>query len=167
MSSNIQFVNLSQYEPPVITESKRENWVEFGGENNFFGFLIDRYNNSTTNAAIINNVSRLIYGRGLSVLNANRKPNEYAQVKTLFHDDCIRKIVMDRKLLGQFSIQVHYNANKTKVIKAYHIPVNLLRAEKCNKEGDVEGYYYSDDWSDVKSSSLNVFRLLVMEAKTN
>ena len=150
MSSNIQFVNLSQYEPPVITESKRDNWVEFGGENNFFGFLIDRYNNSTTNAAIINNVTRLIYGRGLSVLNADRKPNEYAQVKTLFHDDCVRKIAMDRKLLGQFSIQVHYNANKSKIVKAFHMPVNLLRAEKCNKEGDIEGYYYSDNWEDVK-----------------
>jgi hypothetical protein len=150
MSSNIQFVNLSQYEPPIITESKRDNWVEFGGENNFFGFLIDRYNNSTTNAAIINNVTRLIYGRGLGVLNADRKPNEYAQVKTLFHDDCIRKIVMDRKLLGQFSIQVHYNASKSKIVKAFHMPVNLLRAEKCNKEGDIEAYYYSDNWEDVK-----------------
>jgi hypothetical protein len=57
---------------------------------------------------------------------------------------------MDRKLLGQFSIQVHYNANKTKIVKAFHMPVNLLRAEKCNKEGDIEGYYYSDNWADVK-----------------
>lgn len=150
MSSNIQFVNLSQYEPPVITESKRDNWVEFGGENNYFQFLIDRYNHSTTNAAIINNVSRLIYGRGLGVLNADRKPNEYAQVKTLFHEDCIRKIVMDRKLLGQFAVQVHYNQSKSKVLKVYHIPVNLLRAEKCNKDGEVEGYYYSDDWTDTR-----------------
>lgn len=150
MSSNINFVNLSQYEAPVITESKRDNWVEFGGENNYFQFLIDRYNHSTTNAAIINNVSRLIYGRGLGVLNADRKPNEYAQVKTLFHDDCIRKIVMDRKLLGQFALQVHYNANKSRVLKAYHMPVNLLRAEKCNAEGEIEGYYYSDDWTDTR-----------------
>lgn len=150
MSSNINFVNLSQYEAPVITESKRDNWVEFGGENNYFQFLIDRYNHSTTNAAIINNVSRLIYGRGLGVLNADRKPNEYAQFKTLFHDDCIRKIVMDRKLLGQFALQVHYNANKSRVLKAYHMPVNLLRAEKCNAEGEIEGYYYSDDWTDTR-----------------
>jgi hypothetical protein len=30
------------------------------------------------------------------------------------------------------------------------MPVNLLRAEKCNKDGEVVGYYYSDDWTDVK-----------------
>jgi hypothetical protein len=25
-----------------------------------------------------------------------------------------------------------------------------LRAEKCNKDGEIEAYYYSDDWTDVK-----------------
>jgi hypothetical protein len=30
------------------------------------------------------------------------------------------------------------------------MPVNLLRAEKCNKEGEIEGYYYSDDWTDTR-----------------
>jgi hypothetical protein len=30
------------------------------------------------------------------------------------------------------------------------MPVNLLRAEKCNKEGEIEGYYYSDNWEDTK-----------------
>jgi hypothetical protein len=57
---------------------------------------------------------------------------------------------MDRKLLGQFAIQVHYNQSKSKVLRAYHIPVNLLRAEKCNKDGEIEGYYYSDDWTDTR-----------------
>lgn len=150
MSNNIQFVNLSQYEPPIITESKRDNWVEFGGENNYFQFLIDRFNHSTTNSAIINNVARLIYGKGLKALDASSKPNEYAQMMSLFSKDCVRKMALDRKLLGQFAIQVHYNDKHDKILKAYHIPVNLLRAEKCNKDGEVEAYYYSDDWADIK-----------------
>jgi hypothetical protein len=106
--------------------------------------------NSTTNSAVINNVSRLIYGRGLSALDANKKPNEYAQMMALFHADCIRKIVLDRKMFGQFAMQVHYDKAHKKILKAYHIPVNLLRAEKCNKDGEIEGYYYSDNWEDVK-----------------
>ena len=150
MSSNIQFVNLSQYEPPVITESKRDNWVEFGGDNNYFQFLIDRFNHSTTNSAIINNVARLIYGKGLKAIDASSKPNEYAQMMSLFNKDCVRKMALDRKLLGQFAIQVHYNDKHDKIIKAYHMPANLLRAEKCNKEGEIEAYYYSDDWTDTR-----------------
>jgi len=150
MSDNVHILSLSAYTTPTIQESKRDNWVDFGEDNNFYSFLIDRYTNSTTNSAIINNISRLVYGKGLSALDANRKPNEYAQMMALFNKDCVRKIVIDRKMLGQFAIQVHYNDKHDKILKAYHIPVNLLRAEKCNKDGDIEGYYYSDDWTDIK-----------------
>jgi len=149
--SNIHVLELSTYTTPTVQESKRDNWVEFGEDNNYFQFIIDRYVNSTTNSAVINNVSRLIYGRGLSALDANKKPNEYAQMMALFHSDCIRKIVLDRKMFGQFAVQVHYSKDHKKILKAYHIPVNLLRAEKCNKDGEIEGYYYSDNWEDTRN----------------
>jgi len=148
--SNVHILNLAAYSTPTIQESKRDAWVEYGESNNYYQFLIDRYTNSTTNNAIINNISRLIYGRGLSALDASRKPNEYAQMMSLFNKDCVRKICMDRKMLGQFAIQVHYNKDHSKILKAYHIPTNLIRAEKCNEDGNIEGYYYSDDWTDVK-----------------
>jgi hypothetical protein len=148
--NNIHVINLSSYQTPLIQESKRDNWVEFGEDNNYFQYLIDRYTYSTTNNAIINNISRLVYGRGLSALDASKKPNEYAQMMSLLHPDCVRKLVVDRKMLGQCAIQVHYSKDHKKILKAYHMPVNLLRAEKCNKDGEVEGYYYSDNWQDVK-----------------
>jgi hypothetical protein len=148
--NNIHVLELSTYTTPVIQESKRDAWVEFGEDNNYFNFIIDRYTGSTTNSSVINNVNRLIYGRGLSALDANKKPNEYAQMMALFHADCIRKIVLDRKMFGQFAMQVHYDKVHKKILKAYHIPVNLLRAEKCNKDGEIEGYYYSDNWEDTK-----------------
>lgn len=150
MSNNVHVLNLSAYTTPVIQESKRDAWVDFGEDNNYYQFLLDRYTNSTTNNAIINNISRLVYGRGLSAVDASRKPNEYAQAMALFNKDCLRKIAIDRKMLGQFAIQVHYNDKHDRILKAFHIPVNLLRAEKCNKDGEIEAYYYSDDWTDVK-----------------
>jgi hypothetical protein len=150
MSNNVHVLNLSAYTTPVIQESKRDAWVDYGESNNYYQFLLDRYTNSTTNNAIINNISRLIYGRGLSAVDASRKPNEYAQAMALFNKDCLRKIAIDRKMLGQFAIQVHYNDKHDRILKAFHMPVNLLRAEKCNKDGEIEAYYYSDDWTDVK-----------------
>ena len=150
MSNNVHVLNLSSYTTPVIQESKREAWVDYGEDNNYYQFLLDRYTNSTTNNAIINNISRLVYGRGISAVDASRKPNEYAQAMALFNKDCLRKIAIDRKMLGQFAIQVHYNDKHDRILKAFHMPVNLLRAEKCNKDGEIEAYYYSDDWTDVK-----------------
>jgi hypothetical protein len=148
--NNFHVINLAKYEPPQVVESKREDWVTYGESNSYFNFLIDRYKNSTTNNAIINNISRLIYGRGLFALDANRKPNEYAQMMTLFNQDCLRKLSFELKALGQCAIQVHYDKAHTKILKTYHIPVQLLAPEKCNKDGEIEAYYYSDNWEDTK-----------------
>ena len=150
MSNNVHVLQLSAYTTPIIKESKRDNWVDFGEDNDYYTFLIDRYTNSTTNNAIINSISRLVYGRGLSAVDASRKPNEYAQMMALFNQDCLRRIAFDRKMLGQFALQVHYNDKHDKILKAYHIPVNLIRAEKCNEDGEILGYYYSDNWEEVK-----------------
>jgi hypothetical protein len=148
--NNLHIIDLAKYEAPEVVESKREDWVTYGESNSYFNFLIDRYKNSTTNNAIINNISRLIYGRGLFALDANKKPNEYAQMMTLFNQDCLRKLAFELKALGQCAIQVHYTKDHKKIIKAYHIPVQLLAPEKCNKDGEIEAYYYSDNWEDIR-----------------
>jgi len=148
--NNIHIVNLAAYEAPIVKESKRDNWVEYGEDNMHYQWLLDRYINSTTNNAVINNIARLVYGKGLKAIDASKKPNEYAQMIALFDKDCIRKMALDFKMLGQFAIQVIYTKDHKKIAKAYHIPVHLLRAEKCNEDGDIVGYYYSDNWAEVK-----------------
>ena len=150
MSKDIHILELSAYEQPIIKESKREDWVEFGVDNNYYGFLIDCYTNSTTQNAIVNNVSRLVYGKGLSATDASRKPNDYATMMALFSKDCVRYLVSDLKLLGQCAMQVIYTKDRKKIAQVEHIPIQLLRAEKCNEDGKIEAYYYSDDWTDIK-----------------
>ena len=153
--NNLHILNLAKYEAPEVVESKREDWVTYGENNDYFNFLIDRYKNSTTNNAIINNISRLIYGRGLFALDANKKPNEYAQMMALFNQDCLRKLAFELKALGQCAIQVHYDKAHKKILKAFHIPVQLLAPEKCNKDGEIEAYYYSDNWDDTRKYKPN------------
>jgi hypothetical protein len=147
---NIDVINLAQYEAPQIIESKQKGWVTFGENNSYFQFLIDRYRKSATNQSIINNVTRLMYGKGLGVIDASRKPAEYAQVMTLFNKDCLRKLCFDLKTLGQCAIQVHYNDKHDKILKAFHIDMNLLAPEKCDDEGKINKWYYSNNWEDIK-----------------
>jgi len=147
---NIDVINLAQYEAPQIIESKQKGYVTFGENNSYFQFLIDRYRKSATNQSIINNVTRLMYGKGLGVIDASRKPAEYAQVMALFNKDCLRKLCFDLKTLGQCAIQVHYNDKHDKILKAFHIEMNLLAPEKCDDEGKINNWYYSNNWEDVK-----------------
>ena len=147
---NIDVINLAQYEAPQIVESKQKEWVTFGENNSYFQFLIDRYRKSATNMSIINNVTRLMYGKGLGVIDASRKPNEYAQAMAIFNKDCMRKLCFDLKTLGQCAIQVHYSDDHKKILKAFHMDMNLVAMEKCDEYGQINGYYYSDNWSDIK-----------------
>ena len=148
--SNLHFIELARYEQPIVTESKRDEWVDYGVNNEYYNFLIDSYNNSTTHHAIINAIIKLIYGKGIDATDSSKKPNDYAQMVMLFRKDVLKKTVTDLKLLGQFALQCIYNKKGDKIIKVEHIPVQLLRAEKCDENGDIKGYYYSDNWDDVK-----------------
>jgi hypothetical protein len=148
--NDIHVINLSQYTQPKIVESKRNEWVEYGEHNKYYDFLIDCYQNSTTNNACINNISRLIYGNGLSAKDAGRKPNEYAQMKMLFGKNMLRSVIMDLKMLGNCAFQLIYTKDRKKIAKVEHIPMNLLRPEKCDEKGKINAYYYSDNWEDIK-----------------
>ena len=147
---NLHIVNLSSYNRPEIKEDKKRDWVEYGDNNDFYTYLIDLYIQSTTNNAIINGVSQMIYGKGIDALDSTTKTNEYAALKSIFNDSCLRKISFDLKLLGEASFQVLYKDKQ--VVKAEHFPRQTLRAEKCNDNGDIEAFYYHNDWSKIKPS---------------
>ena len=149
--NDLRIVNLSTYTTPEIVEKSNKEWVSYGENNNYFKYLIDRYNGSPTNNAIINGISEMIYGRGLDALNSNKKPEQYAKMISLFHKDMVRKLCYDLKLMGQCSMQVIYSKDRKTIAQVEHIPVENLRAEKCNEKGEIEAYYYADDWSKVKN----------------
>ena len=147
---NVHVLSLASYVAPELTESKDGDYVQYGDKNSYYKFLIDRYTNSATNNAVINGVSRLIYGKGLTALDAASKPNDYASFITMFKSEDVRKLVIDLKMLGQCAMQVLYSKDHKKVISVQHISVHLLCPEKCNKEGKIANYYYSDNWDNVK-----------------
>jgi hypothetical protein len=149
--NDLRIVNLSTYTTPEIVEKSNKEWVSYGSDNNYFKYLIDRYNGSPTNNAIINGISEMIYGRGLDALNSNKKPEQYAKMISLFHKDMVRKLCYDLKLMGQCAMQVIYSKDKKTIAQVEHIPVENLRAEKCNDKGEIEAYYYADDWKKVKN----------------
>ena len=146
--SNIHILNLSAYSSPTITESKGKDFVEYGEDNNYFQFLIDRYLYSNTNNAIITGVANMIYGKGIDATDSNRKPNEYAQMKSIIKQGCLKKVALERKLLGMGAMQIGYEKGQVKFVE--HFPMNTLRAEKCNDKGEIEAWYYHPNWDKYK-----------------
>jgi hypothetical protein len=143
-------LNLSAYTSPQINESKKGEYVEYGADNNYFQFLIDRYLYSTTNNAIITGCSNMIYGKGVSALDANKKPDEYAKMISIIKPNALKKVALERKLLGMAAMQIVYEKGEVKFIE--HFPMHTLRAEKCNDKGEIEAWYYHPDWANKKPS---------------
>lgn len=157
--SNIRVVNLSSYTSPAVKEVQGKEWVEYGEDNNYFQYLIDRYNGSATNNAVINGIVELLYGRGLDATDSSRKPDEYAQMRALFSKNCLRRILSDYKMMGQCAIQVIYSQDRTTIVQVDHLPIETLRAERCNEEGEVEAYYYAKDWKEVAARKETPLRI--------
>lgn len=153
-NSEYSFVNLSTYTSPEIVEKNNRDWVDYGADNNYFQYLIDRYNGSPTNNAAINGISQQIFGKGLNATDSSRKPNEYAQMISLFKKEVVRKLCYDLKLMGQCSVQVIYSKDRKKIARLEHIPVETLRAAKANEDGEIPAYYYFKDWSKLKPNEV-------------
>jgi hypothetical protein len=151
IQGKVNVVNLSNYTSPNIQVQKNEDWVTYGDKNNYFNYLLDRYSGSPTNNAIVNGISQMIYGKGLDATDSNTKPNEYAEAISLIKKDCVRKLANDLKLMGQCAIQVIYSKDRKKIARVEHLPVETIAIEKCDENGDVNGYYYFHDWTKYKT----------------
>ena len=152
MSNDIHILQLSKYTSPVIGEQKNKEFVEYGSDNNYFQYLIDRYVGSTTNNAIIKGVKNMIFGKGLDALDSKRKPNQFAQMKSIIKDSDLSRIVLDRKLLGMAAMQITYNKGKVKSVT--HFPMETLRASKIKDSGEIESWFYHPKWTDYKKSDV-------------
>ena len=149
--NNLHLIELSQYERPVVTEEKNRDWVGIGESNDYYQELIDCFMDSTTNKAVISGIAQQIYGRGLEATDASNKPEQFAEMKKLLRNDCMRKICLDLKMLGEAALQVSYVGDK--VGKVSHFPRETLRAEKCDENGDINNYYYAPDWTKVTDAT--------------
>lgn len=153
MKQNQQFsiVNVNTNSLPTVTEGtkSRTTYVPFGvyGNDDFFEAVTTAYNSSTTNAASIEGISDLIYGKGLFTKDL---AFESILAKILPQAE-VKRVSFDFKLFGNGAFQIYWNDEHTKIVKMYHIPVQLLRAEKIYNNPQIENYYYCVDWNDQRA----------------
>ena len=147
---NFAIVNVNNNQLPIIQEDTktRYTWVPFGvyGQDDFFDAIISAFNVSTTNAASVEGIADLIYGKG--IYSKNEPFNEI--LNKLLPQEELKKVSFDLKLFGNAAFQVYWDETHTKIKKMYHVPVQTLRAEKLYGSPKIENYYYCVDWNDMK-----------------
>ena len=148
MGDNLKILKLASYTSPKVSEKPRNAWVEYGEDNNFYQYLIDLFHSSPTNNASIQGISDLIYGEGMEAAEGSSL-EAYVNFIKIFQAEDVRRVCHDLKLFGHASFQL--TLDKGQVVGAFHIPRNYLRPAKVNDEGEVDTFYFSNDWSKAKS----------------
>ena len=147
---NFSVINVNNNTLPIISEDTktRYGWIPFGvyGHDDFFDAVTIAYNNSTTNAACIEGIADLIFGKGLY----SKNPQFQAVLERVLPQEEVKRVAFDFKLFGNAALQVYWNDDHTKIVRMYQVPVQTLRAEKLYSNPRIENYYYCVDWNDQK-----------------
>lgn len=141
----IETIQLANYFRPEIKEVPAKDYVLNGDKNSFYTEIIDRYNGSPTNRAIIDAYAQYIYGKGLTSKQMNNKAVQFADIIRILGKKDLKNICQDYELFGEASCEIIYKNGKIAQIK--HVPKNCIVPNKMDENGDILRYWYSRDFS--------------------
>ena len=161
---NISVIHLAEYNLPTITEQNNKDWIQFGDDNLYPQYLLELYNGSSINNAIIKGVSSMIYGEGLDATDrqeSDAKKESWLALNSLLHNspkDTLKCLAFDLKLFGMCYVNTIWNRPRTKIVEVRHIPAQYIRSGKQDAYGNVNEYYYSADWTNTRKNKPRYYK---------
>jgi hypothetical protein len=157
-TQEISVIHFSEYNLPSIKESNNKDWIEFGVNNNYPDYLLELYNGSSINNAVIKGVSAMIYGEGLEATDredSDEHKEQWLRLLSLLNrskKDILKCLAFDLKLFGLCYVNIIWNKPRTRIVELKHCPAQYIRAGKSDAYGDVTDYFYSANWELYKKS---------------
>ncbi len=138
---------------PELSESRTDEWVDFGENNLFPKELQSLYITSPMNQAIINRKALMMSGSGIEFeQNALINPEfvkmiEFPDGK---HDleQLLKKWSLDSQTYGSYAIEVMLSKDFSKITKFKYVDASNVRSGWMIN-GEVKDYYYSEDWDNI------------------
>lgn len=144
----LDVIQLSNYVRPEVKEVSNKNYVMNGTKNEFYTYIIERYNGSPTNRAIIDSYAKFIYGKGLTSKQQTNRAVQFAQVLTILDKKNLRNICQDYAMFSEDALEIIYKGGKLQKIK--HVPKNQVLPSKMDENGDINSYWFSLDFNNER-----------------
>ena len=146
---NLDVIQLSSYVRPEIKETYGNDYVFNGPKNSFYKYIIDRYNGSPTNRAIIDSYTQFIYGKGLMSKQQSSKPIQFAMINKILSKKDLKAYIKDRYMFGQGALELIYQ--KGDLVMAKHVPKNQVLPGKMDENGDIYSYFWSLNFDNIRT----------------
>lgn len=131
-------VKMSLYQPIDVKPLYGRNWITNGNNNINFDVYRNAYDDSPTNASIINAFVNYIFGEGLIDLNGK-------ELYQYISEEDVLLMVQDYKVYGGFGCQVIWSKAQVP-LKVEYMPVYKLGINYNQDTLKIDGYWYSYDW---------------------
>ena len=151
---NIMNIQLDVYKVPIFKEIKGKEWVIYGGDenlefNNRYGdFLIQCFDRSAKNNAIITGKANYIFGKGWTTdkiedANTSAKIEGWLENINSYEtaNDVLRQVALDYMICGGFFLEIIWEKGGKKIASVNHVPFNYLRSNKDNTK-----FFYTKEW---------------------
>jgi len=172
-NTEISVIHLAEFNLPQVTETNNKDYIQFGTDNMYPQYLLELYNGSSINNAIIKGVAAMIYGEGLDATDredSDEHKEQWLRLTSLLghsQKDLLKCLSFDLKLFGMCYVNTIWNKPRTKIVEMYHIPAQYIRSGKTDSYGSVNDYYYSADWTNLRKHKPRVYKAFDEKDRTS
>jgi len=146
-------LEMSKYVKPPVYEQINKDWVLNGRNNSFWDYILDRYNGSPTNAAIVDAYIDRVYGKGIAIESEDVSEDVLNQILKILTPKEARKVVSDYIMFGSAVMQIRYSkSEETTIAKVDHLERKYVAPNKMNDKGEVAFYWFCTDWSKTNTN---------------
>jgi len=132
-------MQFSAFQPIEVKPVIGRNWITNGVDNVNYSRYDDAYDDSPTNASIINAFVNYMFGEGLIAKNGK-------DISSVVSQEDVLLMCTDYKKYGGYSYQVVWSKALT-ILKVEYIPTGSLGVNYSSETYEVDGYWYSWDWT--------------------
>lgn len=163
----IASVNMSRVELPSLNETINGKFVNYGDNNLYPQYLVNLTRTSALHRTLIENKSKLIAGKDILVNDmpigdwiASLSGVRGIRIQNLFYNskyplrDWIKRTAKDYEIFGAYSSEVIWNKDFEFIKVLKHIDTSKIRSGVLNKNGEVDHFYWSRNWSRWNSKDM-------------
>ena len=152
----LETINMRNIELPQPKEQKGYDWVLYGQHNQFPLDLLEYRNSSSLHDSIIESKTNLIAGNGFLFDTTRELSNQFIvsnwKLVPFWRklDKIFWLVTRDQQTFGYSCFEIIYSMDRTRIVDMNWIDASRIASGKRDEVGEVDCYYYSENWSNIK-----------------
>lgn len=175
-SNLIGSVDLTRVELPRLKETSNFKFINYGDDNLYPQYLVNLTRTSALHRTLIENKAKLVAGSDITVNGlpikewiATLSGPTAIRVNNLFFNskyplrDWLKKTAKDFEIFGAYSTEVIWSKEFEYIKILKHLDTSKVRSGVMNKNGEIDKYFFSRDWSRWNTKDLTPISVFDIE----